>query len=223
MNGLILLVEDNEQILNGNARMLKWNDYKVMTALTLREARERMAEATPNAIVLDIIMPDGSGSDFMRELRRDSNIPVLLLTGLKTPKDIVCGLTEGGDDYLTKPYDFDVLLARIVALLRRASTVPDMIEKGALKLDVLGNKAYLNGEDMLLIQKEFSILLLFVQNEGKTLSAEYIYEKVWNAPIGNDKNALQNRISAIRKKLEEKDSDYTISSVYGKGYCFEII
>ena len=92
---------------------------------------------------------------------------------------------------------------------------------GALRLEMLSGRAYLNGDDLLLGPKEFSLLFALAQNEGTIISAEQLYQKVWNAPIGNDKNALQNRISAIRKKLEEKNYDYTISSVYGKGYCFE--
>ena len=112
MNGLLLLVEDNEQILFGNAHMLKRRGYDVMTAPTLCKARERIAGLKPDAIVLDIMLPDGSGLDFMRELRWDFNIPVLLLTGLKTSEDIVRGLTESGDDYVTKPYNFYEMLAR---------------------------------------------------------------------------------------------------------------
>jgi DNA-binding response OmpR family regulator len=183
MKGLILLVEDNENILLGNERMLKRRGYEVMTALTLREARERMNTATPDAIVLDIMMPDGSGLDFMRGIRRESNIPILLLTGLAGSEDIVSGLNSGGDDYLTKPYDFGVLLARIEALLRRARRLPETVTKGALKLDVVASQAFCGGVDLLLTQKEFALLLLFTQNEDKTMSAEYIYEKVWKTPF----------------------------------------
>jgi DNA-binding response OmpR family regulator len=132
-------------------------------------------------------------------------------------------MESGCDDYMPKPYSFPVLYARIEGLLRRASTLPELMEKGALKIDVLANKAYLNGEDLLLAQKEFSLLLLFAKNEGKTLSAEYIYEKVWHAPIGNDKRSLQTRISAMRKKLEDDNSGYTVRNSYGEGYCFEEI
>ena len=92
---------------------------------------------------------------------------------------------------------------------------------GALRLEMLSGRAYLDGNDLLLGPKEFSLLFALAQNEGIIISAEQLYQRVWNAPIGNDKNALQNRISAIRKKLDEKNYDYTISSAYGKGYCFE--
>jgi DNA-binding response OmpR family regulator len=192
MNGLILLVEDNEQILHGNELMLKRRGYETMTAMTLSEARERMVEKAPDAIVLDIMLPDGSGLDFIRELRKTSDVPVLLLTGLTTPQDIVRGLEDGGDDYLTKPYDFAVLIARIEALLRRAGRVPGSITKGSLRLDLSAGQAFLNGKDMLLAQKEFLLLLAFVQNEGETMSADYLYEKIWGQPMNQGSTAVRN-------------------------------
>lgn len=219
MNGLILLVEDNEQILFGNQRMLKRRGYDVMTALTLREAWERMEEAAPDAIVLDIMLPDGSGLDFMGSLRRKSDIPVLLLTGLTTPEDIVRGLSEGGDDYLTKPYDFTVLLARVEALLRRAGRLPKALQKGFLKLDVMAGQALLHDVDLLLTQKDFALLLLFTQNEGKPLSSECLYENVWKAPMNSNTQSIKSAISRLRKKLI--GSGYAITSMRGEGYLFE--
>lgn len=225
MSSLILLVEDNEQILRGNERMLKRRGYQVLTAMTLREARERMSapisggKTSPDAIVLDIMLPDGSGLDFMCELRRTSNIPVLLLTGLTAPEDVVRGLSDGGDDYLTKPYDFAVLLARIEALLRRAGRLPDVITKGALRLDVVSGQALLHGNDLLLTQKDLALLLLFIQNEDTALSTEYLYEKVWKSPLGDDTQALKSAISRLRKKLT--GSGYTVFTQRCEGYVFK--
>jgi DNA-binding response OmpR family regulator len=221
MRSLILLVEDNEQILYGNERMLRRRNYDVITALTLSEARKRMDETTPDAIVLDIMMPDGSGLDFMRELREKSAIPILLLTGLATSEDIVHGLAEGGDDYLTKPYDFSVLLARIEALLRRAKKIPDILQKDSLKLDIVAQQAFLDGEDMLLRPKEFALLLMFIQNEGKVLDPQYLYQKVWNTDMNADNSTLKMHISTVRKRLEEKNYGYKITNIRGEGYRFE--
>ena len=219
MSGMLLLVDDNEQILYGNERMLKRRGYNVSTALTLRAAREKVDAKKPDAIVLDIILPDGSGLDFIRELRRgSSNIPVLLLTGLKTPEDIVRGLTEGGDDYLTKPYDFNVFLARLEALLRRAGRLPEKFGTGPLKLDLMAGHAYLHGKDLLLTQKDFTLLLLFMQNENNPMSVEHLYEKIWKAPLNGNTGALKNAVSRLRIKLI--DSGYTIEAVRGVGYTF---
>lgn len=121
----ILLVEDNEQIMGGNERMLKRRGYEVITSLTLSQARSAIKKQMPDLIVLDIMLPDGSGLDFMTDLRLHSKVPVLLLTGLATTEDIVNGLSRGGDDYLAKPYDFGVLMARVDALLRRAENIPE--------------------------------------------------------------------------------------------------
>lgn len=219
MMGFILLVEDNEQVLHGNMRMLKRRGYDVMTAMSLKEARERMAEQKPDAIVLDIMLPDGSGIDFMHEVRQFSQIPILFLSGLTTPEDIVRGLSEGGDDYLTKPYDFDVLLARISALLRRAGRLPEKITKGKLKLDVVSGQAYCDEINLQLTQRNFLLLLLFIQNEDKVLSVEYLYEKVWKSPLNGDTQAIKSAVSRLRKKL--LDSGYTILAQRNEGYVFE--
>lgn len=215
----ILLVEDNEQIMQGNERMLKRRGYEVIKALTLAEARIAIQEQMPDLFVLDIMLPDGSGLDFMVELRKYSQTPILLLTGLTTPDDIVRGLTAGGDDYLPKPYDFGVLLARVEALLRRAQQVPERIHKGRLCLDVTADVATLDGADLLLSQKEFSLLLIFVQNEERFISAEYLYEKVWKQAMVGNSNTLKTTINRLREKI--KSSDYRIAWSRGEGYCFE--
>lgn len=215
----ILLVEDNEQIMHGNERMLKRRGYEVVTALTLTEARSAIQAQMPDLFVLDIMLPDGSGLDFMVELRKYSQVPVLLLTGLTTPEDIVRGLTAGGDDYLPKPYDFGVLLARVEALLRRAEQVPECIHKGRICLDITADVATLDGVDLLLSQKEFALLIIFVQNEERFISAEYLYEKVWKQPMVGNSNTLKTTINRLRDKI--KSSGYRIAWSRGEGYCFE--
>lgn len=209
MNEFILLVEDNEKILRGNEHMLRLEGYDVMTALSLSEAKKCLAEKRPDVIVLDIMLPDGSGLDFLSELRQRSNIPVLLLTGLGTNKDITKGLRAGGDDYITKPYDFDVFLARLEALIRRASQTVKVVSKGSLTLDIISNRAYLRDEDLILSQKEFAVLLLLSENIGKGINVEHIYESVWKQPYTTDNTSLKNVISRLRKKLEDY---YSISN-----------
>ncbi len=215
----ILLVEDNEQIMQGNERMLTRRGYGVISALTLAQARRAVQAKMPDLVVLDIMLPDGSGLDFMAKLRRHSQVPVLLLTGLTTPEDIVYGLSQGGDDYLAKPYDFEVLLARVEALLRRAENVPEKLVRGRLSLDVAADVATFDGNDLLLTQKEFVLLLIFVQNEGRFVSTEYLYEKVWKAPMSSDNQALKKTIHRLREKIA--DSGWRIEWSRGEGYSFE--
>ncbi len=216
----VLLVEDNEKILRGNKRMLSWEGYVVDTATTIAEAFLRIKESVPHVIVLDIMLPDGSGLDFLKTLREGAHggIPVLILTGLSTQEDIIRGLTEGGDDYLTKPYDFPILLARVEALLRRAVRVPTSVERGGLRFDLVAHVAQLGDVDLLLTQKEFSLLLILVQNTGRYLDAEYLYEKVWKMPLLENTNALKSTIKRLRSKLE--GSDYTIEWSRDEGYTF---
>lgn len=215
----ILLVEDNEQIMRGNERMLTRRGYEVVTALALREARKAMEAQMPDLIVLDIMLPDGNGLDFMGELRRYSKVPVLLLTGLTTPEDVVRGFTSGGDDYLAKPYDFGVLMARVAALLRRAEQIPEKLTRDRLSLDVAVGVATLDGADLLLTQKEFALLLIFTQNVGRSISAECLYEKVWKQPMAGDNQALKKTLYRLREKI--KDSGWRIEVSRGEGYSFE--
>jgi len=223
MSASILLVEDNEYILRGNERMLRRRGYDTIAAMSIGEAREKLARTSPDIIVLDIMLPDGSGLDLMRELRQASDIPVLLLTGLSTPDDIVRGLESGGDDYLTKPYDFEVLLARIEALLRRAARIPKRLEKGELTLDIRSGRAFLRGTDILLSPKEFAVLLLLAENLGQALTTDHIYEAAWrqNAGTGTGADAsgaVKTVVSRLRRKLgggfildNERESDtYTL-------------
>lgn len=217
--GKILLIEDNEEIQIANKDMLELLDYEVMLAMTLAEARDIIPNTPPDVIVLDIMLPDGSGLDFLAELRTYSKIPVLMLTALGSEDDTVDGFSNGADDYLAKPYSYKVLAARIKALLRRAGQMPEILQKGSLKLNLLASQAYLHGENLQLTQKDFNLLLMFVQNEDKIISGEYIYEKVWNTTLNENTIALKNALSRLRKKLN--DSEYTLSGIRGKGYLFE--
>jgi len=217
---LILLVEDNQEIMHGNRRLFELEGYDAACALTLAEARASINERRPDAIVLDIMLPDGSGLDFMRELRESAHagIPILLLTGLTAKEDILRGLKSGGDDYLTKPYDFDELLARVEALLRRAARVPEVITRDRLSLDVTAGMANLDGMDLLLTQKEFALLLIFVQNEGRHIGGEYLYEKVWKRPLSGDSQAVRKTVSNLRAKIG--GSGWNIEWSRGEGWCF---
>ena len=216
---VILCVEDNLQVQLFNQSLLEAKGFTVKPAMSLAQAREICAAAMPGLIILDIHLPDGNGLDFLRELRQTSHVPVIALTKDSEEEDLVAGLASGCDDYVTKPYAFPVLYARIEAVLRRTSSLPESIEKGALKLDVTAGQALLHGKDMLLTQKDFALLLLFAQNEGRTVSAEALYEKLWKAPLAGNINALKNAVSRLRAKLG--GSGYAIVTRRGEGYLFE--
>ena len=218
-NGYILLVEDEPNVQEPNKRILERRGYSIRQAYTLAEARSIVEEERPLAIVLDIGLPDGSGLDFLSEIRQTSSIPVLILTAMNTPEDTVRGLEAGGDDFLTKPYELAVFLARVQTLLRRASLIPDMLSLGSIRIDNASGKAYINGEDMNLQPKEAALLQQFMQYPERIITAESLYEKVWGPDIIGDTTSVKNTISRLRLKLI--GSGWTIAASRGEGYIFE--
>lgn len=216
----ILCVEDDLLILRNNSLKLKDDGFNVLTAENLAQAREHLAKTTPDVIVLDIMLPDGNGLEYLKELRAEGNkIPVIMLTAWNRSANIAHGLDSGANDYIGKPFEYEVLLARIKAAFRNIEQIPEHLTCGELELCIQSMTATINGEDMLLTQKEFSVLLLFVQNEGRTISAEELYEKVWGQQIAGDKNAVQTAVSKLRQKLEP--TKYTIDTKRGQGYIFK--
>jgi len=216
----ILLVEDNPKIQHANANMLMAGGYDVCLANSITQARKTLASQSPDMIILDIMLPDGSGLDFLKELRAQGNdIPVLLLTALSEVSDQIAGILAGGDDYLSKPYDIGLLLVRIELMLRRAGSMPEVIKRGALEIRVTSDEAFVNNVNLKLPQKEFSLLCYFEQNENKTMTGEHLYEKIWGQQMGKDTGALRQAISRLRSKL--KGSGYSINSKRNEGYRFE--
>ncbi len=226
---LILMVEDNPSVLRLNQKVLETNGFLVKTAASLEEAEKVLATATVHLILLDILLPDGSGLDFCATIRQYTSAPILMLSSLRTNEDVIAGLLTGGDDYMTKPYRVDELVARIIALLRRealSSGGPQqrVINCENLKLDTLALRAYLDGNDLQLTPKEFALLLYMVQNKDRMVSTEQIYQNVWNLPSNQDTRLLWTHFSKIRSKLERYGANpFDISAVKGKGYIFTVI
>jgi len=219
--GYLLLVEDEPAVQANNMKILQRRGYNVKQAYTLEEASAIIDDEPPRGIILDLRLPDGSGLDFLTNLRENSDIPVLILTAHSSTEDIIRGFELGSDDYLTKPYDLSIFLMRVETLLRRAATIPDTLEFGPIKLFTAAAMATLDGDDMLLSQKEYSILQLLVQNQDKILSSEHIYEKVWGQEMIENDNSLKVAIAKLRKKLA--DSGYTVTASRGEGYYLEIV
>ena len=234
----ILLVEDNEAIQQINKEMLEEEGgYSVRLAMNLADARESISKSVPCLIVLDIMLPDGSGLDFLKELRqagqKTSDVPVLLLTALSESSDEVKGIREGGDDYVAKPYDCEVLLVRIEKLLNQklkadervkfvieqTKSAADTAEYGMLTVNNITQRAKLGGEDANLTPKEFSVLSYFLKNMDKKMTPEEIYEGVWGQDANNSAGAIKVHISGIRKKLKMDDEmSVVIETVERKYY-----
>lgn len=217
----ILLVEDNPHIMKINAEVLALHGYEVLRAETAAEARKQLSWHPVNLIVLDIMLPDGNGVELCRELKLRYHIPILFLTALGENQDVVEGLRAGGDDYLPKPYDLEVLVARVEARLRADVDSRRYLSYGNLKLDTVSSVGYVNGRDILLTQKEFIVLLLLTQNaEHKVTQAELMRE-AWGAESEAENRALWTLISRLRKKLKSEESRLEISSLRGGGYLLE--
>ena len=220
MSTKILLVEDNPHISKANTKALTMLGYHVLTAETLEHGRELLNKEQPSLIILDIMLPDGSGLDFCEEIRKDSNIPILFLSGLKEDAEIVEGFESGGDVYLTKPYGLNVLVKNVESLLNRSRDVPDTLVKGQLVLNIISKSVTFADKDLdIKSGKEFDVLLYLAKHEGKLVSVSQIYQQVWGQDMLEGDTAVRNIISQIRRKLEI--SDYTITTEHGKGYMFE--
>jgi DNA-binding response OmpR family regulator len=220
-NRTVLLVEDNEALNEGNRRALEAAGYDVMAARTLKEARECLARSDPDVILLDVLLPDGNGIEFCEEIRAETIAHIIFLTSRKEHEDQLRGMALGGDDYITKPFKLDLLLARVSSAMRRremTKTPPRTLMLGDLVLDILSGRAFLNNMDLILTPKEFSLLYFFMQHSGETINAGLLYSHVWGQPMGGDVSALRKTVSRLRSKLE--GSGYTIAVNRGDGYSF---
>jgi len=220
-SGLILLVEDDLDILDVNQRVLVRDGHSVMAATTLAMAREHLMASPPDVVVLDNLLPDGSGLDFIPELREVSVAPVLFLIEEDKPEERLAGLAAGGNDCIAKPYDITEFRFRVNNFITLLYDIQDHMANltfGPLRLDMLAQQAYISDEDMGLTPKEFALLHLFIKNENQIMSAEYLYEKIWGQPLNGKTNPVKIAVSRLRTKLEERE--FIISAYRGAGYCF---
>ena len=219
----ILLVEDNPHIMKINAEALAMYGYEILQAATAQECRRALHWHPVDLVVLDIMLPDGDGVDLCRELKQQYHVPILFLSALGESRDVVEGLRAGGDDYLAKPYDLEVLVAHVEARLRQESAKNRYISYGNLRLDTFSGCGYIGGKDLQLTQKEFAVLLLLVRNAEKTVSKQQVLREVWNIDSEDDNRALWTLISRLRRKLNGQESRIEISSKRGDGYTLEQI
>jgi two-component system, OmpR family, KDP operon response regulator KdpE len=199
----VLVVDDEPQFLRALATNLRGAGYVVETAGTVAEALATAALGRPDAVVLDLLLPDGTGTDVCRELRTWSTAPILLVSAVGDEEQKIAALDAGADDYVTKPFAMGELLARLRAALRRAGPPGEpVIEVGPVRIDLDRSLVTVDGAQVHLTPHEFRILRLLAVNEGKLLTHRAILREVWGPAYGDESNYLHVYVSQLRRKLE---------------------
>jgi two-component system KDP operon response regulator KdpE len=199
----VLVVDDEPQILRALQLKLRTAGYAVETASTAEEALMKAAMRPPEAIILDLLLPDGSGTDVCRELRTWSRVPIVVLSAVGEETEKIAALDAGADDYVTKPFSGDELLARVRAQLRRSAPAScPVLEIGELRIDLEKRLVTMGGEPVSLTPIEYDLLRLFGANEGKLLTHPTILREIWGPAYGEESNYLHVYISHLRRKIE---------------------
>ncbi len=222
----ILVVEDQAKMANFLKKGLQEVGYAVDVAESGTAAESFMSQGDYDLVVLDVMLPDQSGIDTARHIRRDGyEGPILMVTALSTTKDKVNGLDAGADDYLTKPYSFDELHARVRALLRRKSSsggnILSMIQYKELELDLIHRKVKRAGQEITLTSKVFALLEYFMRNPERPLGRVSIAEHVWDIHFDSESNVIDVYINLLRKKIDAPFNKKLIHTVVGVGYVLK--
>lgn len=203
----LFLVEDDLSLIGGLSFAVKKQGYEIEVARTALEADSLWAKGEYDLVILDVSLPDGSGFDLCRKIRRISKVPILFLTAADEETDIIMGLDIGGDDYITKPFKLAVFLSRINALLRRSANFnPEVTQlySNDIKVELLKGEVCKAGELLDLTASEYKLLCLFMQNPDRVLSAEQILSKLWDCSESFiDNNSLTVYIRRLRTKIED--------------------
>jgi two-component system response regulator MprA len=216
----ILVVDDERAVREALQRALKLEGYEVDLAVDGQEALFSLARRSADAIVLDVLMPVMDGLETCRKLRRGGNTtPVLLLTARHEVSDRVAGLDAGADDYLVKPFALDELLARLRALLRRASGGDEVLSFADLRLDPGTREVRRGDRPIELTRTEFLLLELFLRNPRQVLTRDVIFDRVWGYDFGPTSNSLEVYVGYLRRKTEAGGEHRLIHTVRGVGYA----
>jgi two-component system KDP operon response regulator KdpE len=216
----VLVVDDEPQILRALRATLRGAGYTVDSAATAEEALTAAAAHPPEAVILDLVLPDGSGTDICRELRTWTTAPVIILSAVGEEKEKIAALDAGADDYVTKPFSVDELLARLRAVLRRSGTPSEpVVEVGELCIDIAERTVTVAGKRVKLSPHEFDLLRVLAQNQGKLLTHKLLLREVWGPAYQVEAHYLHVYISHLRRKLEPDPSSprYLLTET-GAGY-----
>jgi two-component system, OmpR family, response regulator RegX3 len=225
----IFVVEDEASFVEALSIGLRREGFEVVVAVDGAEALDRFDAINPDLVLLDVMLPKVSGVEVCRQLRKKTQIPIIMVTAKSAEIDTVVGLEVGADDYVTKPYRLRELVARIRAVLRRADgarpvplLTPGMLEVGDVRLDPEEHRASVNGGELALPLKEFELLHLLLANAGRVLPRETLIDRVWGSDYVGDTKTLDVHVKRLRSKIEPDPANPTrIITIRGLGYKYE--
>lgn len=221
----ILLIEDNRELAKLIKTFLERDGYSAVALDSGEDAVSFLEDHKVKIILLDVMLPGMDGFAFCAALRRKSNVPVLIMSARVDKEDQMNGFAQGADDYLEKPVDIDLLLAKIKALMRRNYSLKQeniLLHSGAVLIDKDAKQVFFHDKELSLTAKEYELLLLFAENPGRTLSKEYLFNQVWGADSFSENQTLTVHIKMLRDKIEEEvGKPKRIKTVWGVGYRYE--
>lgn len=219
----ILIVEDNKELADLLRDFLRKENYTVSVAESGEKALHLYERYGARLIVLDIMLPGMDGFGVLNKIRRESNVPVLIVSAKTAKEDKLCGLDTGADDYIEKPYDIDIMLAKISGIFKRRYASDEIIEDD-IRINKVSRTAYKNNQPIEMTAKEFDLLLLLVENKGRTLSKKYIFSQVWGSDSFSEQQTLTVHIKWLRQKIEDDPKlPKKILTVWGVGYKYESV
>ena len=222
----VLVIEDEESFRDALQFMLSREGFDVVLAADGAEGMKQFDAKNPDIVLLDLMLPEVSGTEVCKYIRTKSNVPVIMLTAKDTEIDKVVGLELGADDYVTKPFSTRELLARIKAVLRRGSDLDSesvgAVEGGPIRMDVERHALSVNGEAVAMPLKEFELLEFLMRNSGRVLTRGQLMDRVWGSDYVGDGKTLDVHVKRIRSKIEPDPANPVyLTTVRGLGYRFE--
>ncbi len=217
----ILIVEDNKELADLLCDFLRANTYTVSAVQTAEKALLLYETYGARLVVLDIMLPNRDGFYVLEHIRKESNTPILIVSAKTNKEDKLNGLHLGADYYIEKPYDIDIMLAKISGIFKRRYAVDEIID-GNIRINKANHTVYKNEKELEMTTKEFELLSLLMENKGRTLSKEYIFKQVWGSDSFSEQQTLTVHIKWLRQKIEDVPKHpKKIVTVWGVGYQYE--
>ena len=223
----LLIIEDNVELGTILCELLARDGYSLVLATSGEEGMEYLNANPVKLVLLDIMLPGLDGFAICQMIRAKGNLPIVIMSAKVEKEDKIAGLSLGADDYIEKPFDVVILSAKIKAQLRRSYEMMDkrsLLSDGNITIDLEATTVYLSGEPLVMTMKEFELLVLFLENKGKTLQKDWIFNRVWGVDSFSEPSTLTVHINKLREKIEKNPKNpKRIVTVWGVGYKYEAI